>query len=166
MPHRAAGPPGARAGLGQALAVMDPDAARLAARAATLLARVHRPGVHDVVAVGLLDDGTTVEGVHVEASQGRASVCAEGCLVGAAALAARPLVLVVALLRRADGHDHLIEPCGVCAELLADHHPDAVVWTGTGGTAAPVRAGDLLPWRVTRTSRLPRPVVPEEDRTP
>jgi cytidine deaminase len=57
------------------------------------------------------------------------------------------------VLRRPTGTLHLIEPCGVCAELLGDHAPDATVWVAVDDAFGPVRVAELLPFRRRRTGR-------------
>jgi cytidine deaminase len=110
-------------------------------------------GVHEVAAALRLADGSVVTGLHVEATAGRASVCAESAALSAAAIAGSPVVSVVGVLRRPAGTLHLIEPCGVCAELLADHAADASVWVAVGDGFGAVGVADLLPYRRRRTGR-------------
>jgi cytidine deaminase len=134
---------------------MDPGDRELALTARDLLTKVYRPGLHEVAAAARLADGAIVTGVHVEASQGRASVCAEGGVASAAAARQAGIVALVAVLRRPDGAAYyLIEPCGVCAELLADHHPAAAIWVGDQGQPVRIQAADLLRYRVSRQRRV------------
>jgi cytidine deaminase len=113
-------------------------------------------GVHEVAAALRLADGRVVTGLHVEATAGRASICAESAALSAAVIAGSPAVSVVGVLRRAAGSLHIIEPCGVCAELLADHAPEAVVWVAVDDGFAPVAVHELLPFRRRRAGRQPR----------
>jgi cytidine deaminase len=39
----------------------------------------------------------------------------------------------------------VIEPCGVCAELLTDYWPDAAVWVTRGDEVVQLRVSELLP---------------------
>jgi cytidine deaminase len=114
-------------------------------------------GVHEVAAALRLADGRIVMGLHVEATAGRASVCAESAALSAAVIAGSPVLSIVGVLRRASGTRHIIEPCGVCAELLADHAPDASVWVAVGDGFAPVSVRELLPFRRRRVGREGRP---------
>jgi cytidine deaminase len=114
-------------------------------------------GVHEVAAALRLADGRIVMGLHVEATAGRASVCAESAALSAAVIAGSPVLSIVGVLRRASGTRHIIEPCGVCAELLADHAPDASVWVAVGDGFAPVAVRELLPFRRRRVGREGRP---------
>ena len=141
------GPP---AGMG------DDDRELLAVTLEILDAR-YLVGVHEVAAALRLADGRVVTGLHVEATAGRASVCAESAALSAAVIAGSPVVSVVGVLRRPAGSLHIIEPCGVCAELLADHAPDASVWVADGDGFAPVGVQELLPYRRRRVGREVRP---------
>jgi cytidine deaminase len=114
-------------------------------------------GVHEVAAALRLADGRVVTGLHVEATAGRASVCAESAALSAAVIAGSPVVAIVGVLRRPGGSTHLIEPCGVCAELLGDHAPDARVWVAVGDAFGAVGISELLPFRRRRTGREPAP---------
>ncbi|WP_454854921.1 hypothetical protein [Promicromonospora soli] len=130
------------------------DADRELLRAALNLLDLHyAQGVHEVAAALRLADGRVVTGLHVEASTGRASVCAESAALSAAIVAGSPVVSIVGVLRRPGGSQHIIEPCGVCAELLGDHAPDAVVWVAVGDGFGPVRVAQLLPFRRRRAAR-------------
>ncbi len=132
---------------------MDAADQELLRIATDVLDRRYRTGVHEVAAALRLADGSVVTGLHVEASAGRASVCAESAALSAAVVAGSPVVSVVGVLRRPGGTMHLIEPCGVCAELLGDHAPDARVWVAVGDGFGPVGVAELLPFRRRRSAR-------------
>ncbi len=133
---------------------MGEEDAVLAHAARELLDARYVAGRHEVAAAARTDDGGIVTGIHVEASQGRASICAESGVASGVVAAGSKAVALVAVLRRRDGTVHLIEPCGVCAELLADMWPDARVWAAREATPEPIAAADLLPFRHTRIGRL------------
>ena len=103
-----------------------------------------------------MSDGAIVTGVHVDGTARRSSVCAEGAAAVAAVAHASGgpvgVVSVVSVLRRPAGTEHLIEPCGVCAELLSDYWPDARVWVTEGDAARAVLVRDLLPHKKVRES--------------
>lgn len=137
-----------------AAAMADDDRALLDA-ASSLLAARYAERRHEVAAAARLASGRVVTGLHVEASQGRASICAESGVLSVAAALGDPVHTLVAVLRRPDSAEHLlIEPCGVCAEILADHCPDATVWAARQGAVEAVPAAGLLPYRHVRTARL------------
>jgi cytidine deaminase len=137
---------------------MGADDAALLRRARDLLERRYRAGRHEVASAMRLADGSIVTGLHVEASASRASVCAEGVAIGAAVQAIGDDVggisAVVSVLRRPGGTWHLIEPCGVCAELLAEYAPASQVWVAVGDGVGPVEAVELLPFTRRRVARL------------
>ncbi|MCI1674028.1 MAG: hypothetical protein LKI34_07435 [Bifidobacterium tibiigranuli] len=140
--------------LADALPMMSDVDKALALQSNHMLDLIYRKGRHDVVAVAHLADGQTLTGVHAEASQGRASICAEGSLISQSIAARSPIVSIISVLRRNE-NDYLIEPCGVCAELLIDYYPDTFIWVGTSSAKAlRVQARDLLPFHQIRTSRI------------
>ncbi|WP_159499717.1 cytidine deaminase [Microbacterium sp. 18062] len=126
---------------------MDDADAELLTRARDLLDAVYREGRHEVVAAFRLSDGAIVTGVHVDGSARRSAVCAEGVAAGNAIAqgASAPVVAAVSVLRRPGGTWHLIEPCGVCAEMLSDYWPDARVWVTAGSEGVPTTFAGLLP---------------------
>lgn len=135
---------------------MGEEDAELLERALELLGRVYLVGRHEVVAAFRMSDGAIVTGVHVDGTARRSAVCAEGAAAGAAIAHASGaevgVVAVVSVLRRPAGTEHLIEPCGVCAELLSDYWPDARVWVTDGEDALAVEVRDLLPHKKLRGS--------------
>ncbi|MFT4307630.1 MAG: hypothetical protein QM604_12150 [Microbacterium sp.] len=128
----------------------DGDAELLEA-ARRLLADAYEPDRHEVASAFRLGDGELVTGLHVDGSARRSAVCAEGVAAGNAFAhaAGKPfeVVSIVSVLRRADGAEHVIEPCGVCAEMLGDYWPDAVVWVTSGDRIQPTTVAALLPAR-------------------
>ncbi|WP_374976702.1 hypothetical protein ACEYYH_02400 [Microbacterium trichothecenolyticum] len=126
----------------------DADAELLAA-ATALLDRVYVYGRHEVVAAMRTADGAVHLGVHVDGSARRSSVCAEGVAAGIViahgAAGSGEVVSAVSVLRRVEGSDHVIEPCGVCAELLTDYWPECAVWVTRGDEIVRIRAAELLP---------------------
>lgn len=130
-------------------AEMSDADAELLDTARDLLGTVYREGRHEVATAFRMSDGAVVTGVHVDGSARRSAVCAEGAAAGAAvahaAGGAVDVVSVVSVLRRPGGSWHVIEPCGVCAELLTDYWPDAGVWLTRGDDIVRIRASDLLP---------------------
>lgn len=93
-------------------------------------------GRHEVAAAVRMEDGRIHVGVHMGASAGRTSVCAESAALAAALVATdpdRPLAkevdTVLAVLYRPDregtGHVRIISACGLCREVLNDYCPDA-----------------------------------------
>lgn len=119
--------------------------AELLTVAAGLLGAVYREGRHEVVAALRMGDGSIVTGVHVDGSARRSAVCAEGVAAGNAIARGSAVVAAVSVLRRPSGTEHVIEPCGVCAEMLSDYWPDARVWVTDGDETVPTTFAALLP---------------------
>jgi cytidine deaminase len=131
----------------------DADAELLDA-ARELLGTVYREGWHEVAAAFRMSDGAIVTGVHVDGSARRSAVCAEGVAAGAA-IAHRGggqarVVAIVSVLRRPGGTVHVIEPCGVCAELLSDYWPRARVWVTERDAIVSTDVAALLPSKRSR----------------
>lgn len=126
-------------------AEMDDGDAELLADARDLLERIYREGRHEVAAAFRLADGTVVTGVHVDGSARRSTVCAEGVAAGNAIAHASPVTASVSVLRRPGGSWHVIEPCGVCAEMMSDYWPDARVWITVDDRIVATTAAALLP---------------------
>lgn len=136
----------ARPPLERPLAMSDADA-ELLERARVLIRERYIEGRHEVAAAFRLADGRIVTGIHVDGSARRSAVCAEGVAAGNAVAAAvgAEVVAAVSVLRRVTGEEHLIEPCGVCAEMLSDHWPDARVWITVGDDSVASTFAGLLP---------------------
>lgn len=135
---------------------MGEDDAELVGRARELLDAAYVAGRHEVATALRMGDGSVELGIHVDGTARRSGVCAEGVAIGnAIARAARAGVAadvraVVSVLRRPSGTEHLIEPCGVCAELLTDYWPNARVWVTDADDARAVPARSLLPFKKVR----------------
>lgn len=119
-----------------------------------VLRRHYRPFWHTVAAALLGADGRVWTGIHLGATVGRLSVCAEPVALGQAVLAgAADIRLAVAV--RHPKHEEtdrslaVVSPCGACRELLADFSPAAeVIVPGPEGLLVlPVQALLPLPYR-------------------
>jgi cytidine deaminase len=124
------------------------DAARAVLDARACLGR------HEVAAALRTRAGVIHTGLHVESSIGRASICAEGVAVGAAAVAGDTEIdTIVAVLRTEDGGWRVVTPCGLCRELIGDYAPAARVIDYDAGRGDPVQVvaiQALLPGKMTR----------------
>ena len=128
------------------LALSDDDHALIAA-ANAVLERYSRPFWHTVAAALRGRDGRIWTGIHIGATVGRLSVCAEAVALGRAILdGATDIATAVAVRHpKDDEHDRtlaVVAPCGACREMLLDHAPDAWIIL-PGEQKFPVRA--LLP---------------------
>ena len=122
-----------------------------------LLAACWVNGRHEVATALRLRDGSVHQGVHLEGSCRRSSICAEGIALGAAR-SARPdgpldVVSVVSVQVKPAGQFRVIAPCGVCRELISDYAPSARVWLTEpdAGLVVARAALDLLPDKTRRS---------------
>lgn len=99
----------------------------------------YRYGRHTVGAAVRSASGRVFTAVNLDATVGRAAVCAEAVALGAAVMAGETVALVAAVRHpRPDepGGPALVAPCGLCRELLLDHAPEAeVLMPGEGRVA-------------------------------
>jgi cytidine deaminase len=107
-------------------------------------------GRHQIAAAIRDSVGGTYVGLHLEATVGRASVCAEAVALGAAVLAgATDLETIVAVrhpLPAESAQDiRLVPPCGLCRELLLDYAPHAGVLLTRDRRLVRVGLAELLP---------------------
>ena len=145
--------PSARPALDGIPVGMGDTDAELLTRAQDLLRARYTLGRHEVASAFRLADGSVVTGLHVESTSGRASVCAETAAISAAAITGEAVLSIVSVLRRPTGTEHLIEPCGVCAELLLEHASGARVWVADDDGHRAIGVTELLPFARVRTGR-------------
>lgn len=126
-------------------ASMGDGDAELMDAATGLLRERYSAGRHEVATAFRDAAGGIHLGLHVDGSARRSTVCAEGVAAGLAVMAGADVVAIVSVLRRPEGTWHIIEPCGVCAELLTDYWPEARVWVTRGDDIIAVETSDLLP---------------------
>jgi cytidine deaminase len=115
-----------------------------------VLERHYRTFWHTVAAAMRSHDGRVFTGLHLGATVGRMSICAEAVALGRAILDGGGDVETVVAVRHPKPEEvvrdlAVVPPCGACREMLMDHAPDAlVIVPGPGGLVKlPVRA--LLP---------------------
>jgi cytidine deaminase len=120
------------------------DQALVAAAADAVRAR-YRYGRHSVGAALRGASGRVFVAVNLDATVGRAAICAEAVALGEAVMAGEAVEVVAAVRHpRPDeaGGPMLVSPCGLCRELLLDYAPAAEVLVPGQGRVA-LRA--LLP---------------------
>ncbi len=122
----------------------------LVAAAAEALARHYKLLWHTVGAALRGRDGRVWTGIHIGATVGRLSVCAEAVALGRAILEGDGTIETAVAVRhpKPDEHDRelaVVSPCGACREMLLDFDRNAlVILRGPGGlTRVPVSS--LLP---------------------
>ena len=104
----------------------------LIAAAHDVLARHYRPFWHTVAAAIRGQDGRIWTGLHLGATVGRLSICAEAVALGRAVLEGGGGIDAVVAVRHpkpdeADRELAVVPPCGACREMFIDHCPDAMV---------------------------------------
>ena len=98
----------------------------------SVLSRHYRPFWHMVAAAVRSHDGRIWTGIHLGATVGRMSVCAEPIALGRALLEGDGTIETIVAVRHpkpeeTDRELSVVSPCGACRELLLDHWPDAHV---------------------------------------
>ncbi len=86
-------------------------------------------------------DGRVWTGIHLGATVGRMSVCAEPIALGRALLEGDGTAEVIVAVRhpKPDETDRelaVVSPCGACRELILDHCPEAMVILRNGDAGA------------------------------
>jgi cytidine deaminase len=104
----------------------------LIAAAHAVLARHYRPFWHTVAAAVRGQDGRIWTGLHLGATVGRLSICAEAVALGRALLDGDCRIDTVVAVRHpkpdeVDRELAVVPPCGACREMFLDHCPDALV---------------------------------------
>ena len=103
------------------------------------LRRHYRPFWHTVAAAIRSRDGRIWTGLHLGATVGRMSVCAEPIAFGRALLDGDGTITTAVAVRHpkpeeADRRIAIVAPCGACRELFADHAPGAsIIMPGANG---------------------------------
>lgn len=123
-----------------------------AARA--LLRRHYRPDWHTVAAAIRGRDGRVWTGLHLGATVGRLSVCAEAVALGRAIIEGDGSIATAVAVRHpkpkeVDRGLAVVSPCGACRELILDYDPAALVIVPTPGETVklPIRVLLSLPYR-------------------
>jgi len=142
------------AGLGPLLPGAAPleEADHALIEAARDVLRLHyRPFWHMVSAALRGRDGRIWTGIHLGATVGRLSICAEAVALGRAILEGDGTVAAAVAIRhpKAEEDDQtlaVVAPCGACREMLLDHDPHAWIIL-PGEMKLPVRSLLPLPYR-------------------
>ena len=139
---------------------LQPADLSLVEAARAVLVKHYRPHWHTVGAALRSRDGRVWTGVHLGATVGRLSVCAEAVALGRAILEGDGTVECAVAVRHPKPEESVREiavvpPCGACREMLVDFDPDAdVIVPARGGwQRMPVRS--LLPMPYQRSSDRP-----------
>jgi cytidine deaminase len=97
-----------------------------------VLARHYKPFWHTVAAAIRGADGRVWTGLHLGATVGRLSICAEAVALGRALLEGGGNIETIVAVRHPkpeelDRELAVVPPCGACREMFLDHCPDALV---------------------------------------
>ena len=127
----------------------DADHALIAEANATL-ARHYKLLWHTIGAAVRSVDGRVWTGIHIGATVGRLSVCAEAVAFGRAVLEGDGSISTVVAMRhpKPDEHDRrlaVVAPCGACREMVVDYAPDAMVIVPAAAGPQKWPARSLLP---------------------
>lgn len=120
------------------------DAAR------SVLRRHYRPFWHTVGAALRSRDGRVWTGVHLGATVGRLSICAEAIALGRAVMDGDGTIECAVAVRHpkpdeAEREIAVVSPCGACRENLTDYDRDALVIVDTADGLRKVPVRFLLP---------------------
>jgi cytidine deaminase len=135
----------------------DPEGALAAAdlelieAAREALLRRYRPFWHTIAAAMRGRDGRIWTGLHLGATVGRLSICAEAVALGRAVLEGGGDIVATVAVRHPKPEEPerepaIVPPCGACLDMLTDHAPGALVIV-PGPRKLPVRALLALPYR-------------------
>ena len=113
------------------VALTDGDHELIAA-ANSVLEKHYRPFWHMVAAAILSRDGRVWTGLHIGATVGRLSVCAEAIAFGRAILDGDGTIQTAVAVRHPKPEEEnrelaVVPPCGACREMILDHAPGAMI---------------------------------------
>ena len=119
--------------------------------AKAVLLKHYRPFWHTVAAALRSRDGRIWTGIHLGATVGRLSICAEAIALGRALMDGDGTVECAVALRHPKPEESsrdiaIVPPCGACREMLTDYDSNAlvIIETEAGLRKLPIRA--LLPF--------------------
>ncbi len=123
---------------------------QLVEAARAVLVKHYRPHWHTVGAALRSRDGRIWTGVHLGATVGRLSICAEAVALGRAILEGDGTVEVAVAVRHPKADElvrdiAVVPPCGACREMLTDFDPAADVIVQQPGGLFRIAVRLLLP---------------------
>ena len=134
--------------------MLSPADEELVEAARAVLLKHYRPHWHTVGAALRSRDGRVWTGVHLGATVGRLSVCAEAVALGRAILEGDGTVECAVAVRHPKADESVREiavvpPCGACREMLTDFDPaaDVIVRQGSELVRMPVQVLLPLPYQ-------------------
>jgi cytidine deaminase len=129
---------------------LSADDHALIAAAHDVLGRHYKPVWHTVAAAIRGTDGRVWTGLHLGATVGRLSVCAEAVALGRALLEGDGAIDTIVAVRHPkpselDRELAVVPPCGACREMFLDHCPDALIIMHGPNGLAKLSVRSLLP---------------------
>ncbi len=123
---------------------------QLVEAARTVLLRHYRPFWHTVGAALRSRDGRIWTGVHLGATVGRLSICAEAIALGRAVMDGDGTIECAVAVRHPKPEElvqeiAVVSPCGACRENLTDYDAAALVIISTASGLQKVPVSTLLP---------------------
>jgi cytidine deaminase len=130
--------------------MLDAADEQLVEAARAVLLKHYRPHWHTVGAALRSRDGRIWTGVHLGATVGRLSVCAEAVALGRAILEGDGTVECAVAVRHPKAEESVrqiavVPPCGACREMLTDFDPAADVILSQDGELVRIPVRLLLP---------------------
>lgn len=112
--------------------------------------RHYKPFWHTVAAAIRSHDGRIWTGIHLGATVGRLSICAEAVALGRAVMEGDGSIGTAVAMRHPkpdedDRNRTVVSPCGACREMIFDYSPEALVILPAAGGLIKVPIRDLLP---------------------
>jgi cytidine deaminase len=139
--------PAAAAGSGSVPASLTREDRALIDAARRIIALRRKPEWHSVGCALRTRSGRVFTSVHVGAYVGRIDVCAEAIAIGMGAAEGDTDIATIVAVNK---EGHVVAPCGMCRELIADYGPGArVIVPGPAGDQV-VPIAELLPNKYTR----------------
>lgn len=128
---------------------LSPDDHALIDVARAVLLKHYRPFWHTVAAAVRGRDGRVWTGIHLGATVGRLSICAEAVALGRAIMDGDGTIESAVALRHPKPEESVrdiavVPPCGACREMLTDYDPGALVIVDTGAGLRKMPIGNLL----------------------
>ncbi len=130
--------------------MLDAADEALVEAARAVLVKHYRPHWHTVGAALRSRDGRIWTGVHLGATVGRLSICAEAIALGRAILEGDGTVDCAVAVRHPKAEESVrdiavVPPCGACREMLTDFDPAADVIVRQDGALVRMPVRVLLP---------------------
>jgi cytidine deaminase len=127
---------------------------QLIAAANAVLEKHYRPFWHMVAAAIRSQDGRVWTGLHIGATVGRLSVCAEAIAFGRALLDGDGTIQTAVAVRHPKPEEEdrelaVVPPCGACREMILDHAPAAMILVKDDNVLVkfPIRTLVPIPYR-------------------